>query len=56
MGTAKEFNLEGCISLEPDLVVLPKRLSEQAETLSGMGIAVLVVNPEDTDLLLKPFP
>lgn len=53
VGTAKEFNLEGCISLEPDLVVLPKRLSEQAETLSGMGIAVLVVNPEDTDLLLE---
>ena len=53
VGTAREFNLEGCISLEPDLVVLPKRLSEQAETLSGMGIAALVVNPEDTDLLLQ---
>lgn len=53
VGTAKEFNLEGCVTLEPDLVILPKRLQEQAETLSGMGIAALVVNPEDTKLLME---
>lgn len=53
VGTAKEFNLEGCISLEPDLVVLPKKLAEQAETLSDMGIATLVVNPENTQLLME---
>src|SRR5690606_8944809 len=23
VGTAKEFNLEGCVALEPDLVILP---------------------------------
>ena len=28
VGTAKEFDLEGCAALEPDLVVLPLKLKE----------------------------
>lgn len=53
VGTAKEFDMEGCIALEPDLVILPKRLKDNAETMSGMGIAVLLVNPESTEELLE---
>lgn len=52
VGTAKEFDLEGCIALEPDLVILPKRLMDNAETLAGMDIAVLLVNPESAEELL----
>lgn len=46
VGSAKEFDLEGCIALEPDLVILPKRLVEQANTMTELGIAVLLVSPE----------
>lgn len=51
VGTAKEFNLEGCLALEPDLVILPKKLTDQAQTLADMGITVIVVNPENEQLL-----
>ena len=51
VGTAKEFDLEGCLALEPDLVILPLKLAESADTLAGLGVTVLVVNPEDQALL-----
>ena len=51
VGTAKEFNLEGCAALEPDLVILPLKLKDAAETLTSLGIDVLLVNPENTELL-----
>lgn len=51
VGTAKEFDLEGCIALEPDLVILPKKLKDQIETLEDMGITVIGVNPEDQESL-----
>ena len=51
MGTAKQFDLEGCLALEPDLVILPLKLQDSADTLAEMGIPALVVNPEDQDLL-----
>ena len=51
VGTAKEFDLEGCAALEPDLVILPMKLKNAAETLEGLGIDVLLVNPEDQTLL-----
>lgn len=51
VGTAKEFDLEGCIALNPDLVILPKKLSEQADILKNMGMEVLVVNPESLEEL-----
>lgn len=51
VGTAKEFDLEGCVSLEPDLVILPIKLKNAAETLTALGIDVLLVNPEDQQLL-----
>ncbi|MBU5425366.1 ABC transporter substrate-binding protein [Tissierella pigra] len=51
VGTAKEFNLEGTIALEPDLVILPIRLKDAVESLEKMGIKVIAVNPENMDLL-----
>ena len=51
VGSAKEFDLEGCAALEPDLVILPLKLKDAAETLSGMGIPVILINPEDQELL-----
>ena len=51
VGSAKEFNLEGCAALEPDLVILPLKLKDAAETLTSLGIDVLLVNPENTELL-----
>lgn len=53
VGSAKEFDLEGCIALEPDLVILPKKLSDSAETISALGIPVLLVNPESHEKLIE---
>ena len=51
VGTAKEFDMETCLSLEPDLVVLPLKLKDAAATLEEMGVNALLVNPEDLSLL-----
>ena len=51
VGTAKEFDLEGCAALEPDLVILPLKLQASADTLEELGIDALVVNPENQELL-----
>jgi iron complex transport system substrate-binding protein len=51
VGTAKEFDLEGCVALEPDLVILPLKLKNAAATLESLGIDVLLVNPENQELL-----
>lgn len=53
VGTAKEFDLEGCAALEPDLVILPLKLKNAAQTLEELGIPVLLVNPEDQELLTQ---
>lgn len=47
VGSAKEFDLEGCAALEPDLVILPLKLKDAAEALEGLGIPVLLVSPEN---------
>ena len=51
VGTAKEFNMEGCLALNPDLVILPLKLKNAAEQLEALGIDVLLVNPENQELL-----
>ena len=53
VGTAKEFDLEGCVALEPDLVILPLKLKDSAETLTEMGIPTILVNPESHELLAE---
>ncbi len=51
VGTAKEFDLEGCAALEPDLIVLPAKLKDVIPSLEELGMTVIAVNPEDKDLL-----
>ena len=51
VGTAKEFNLEGCIALEPELVILPLKLKDAADHLADLGIPAICVNPESEELL-----
>lgn len=51
VGTAKEFNLEACIELEPDLVILPLKLKGVAEQLGELDIPAICVNPENDTLL-----
>ena len=53
VGSAKDFNLEACIALEPDLVILPKKLQESALALEEAGISVLLISPEDDALLAE---
>lgn len=51
VGTAKAFDLEACLATEPDLVILPARLADSADALAEFGIPVLLVSPEDDELL-----
>lgn len=46
VGSAKAFDLEACLSAEPDLVILPKKAKDYAATLAEMGIPAIVVSPE----------
>lgn len=46
MGNKKNFNLEECAKLNPDLVVLPIGLKDYVAQLEELGIQVVVVNPE----------
>ena len=51
VGTMKELDLEAVAALEPDLVVMPKKLMDYAAPLEELGIPVLVVNPESHEAL-----
>lgn len=51
VGTLKEFNVEATAALKPDLVLMPMKLSAHADTLTELGIPVLVVNPESQELM-----
>ena len=51
VGTLKEFNVEAAAAAEPDLVIMPKRLSDSAGALRELGIPVLIVYPESQELL-----
>lgn len=53
VGSAKAFDLESCLSAEPDLVILPKKAKDYAATLNEMGVAAIVVNPESHDALVE---
>lgn len=52
VGTARDFNLEACLALDPDLVLLPVRLQDIADTLEEMGVPVILLNPETHDGVL----
>lgn len=51
LGTVKEFDLEECAILNPDLVVIPTKLEGIIPSLEELGMTVLVVNPENEELL-----
>ena len=51
LGTVKEFDLEECAVLNPDLVVVPTKLTGIIPSLEELGITVFVVNPESEELL-----
>ncbi len=51
VGTMKEFDLEGAVALEPDLIVMSVRLKDAVETMADLGINVIAVDPEDNELL-----
>lgn len=51
VGTAKEFDLEGCAALEPDLIILPAKLKDVIPTLEQLGLTVLAIRPENQQLL-----
>ena len=53
VGTAKEFDMEGCLALEPDVVFLPMKLKEAAATLEELEIDVILVNPENQALFTE---
>ena len=47
VGTAKEFDLEGCASLNPDLVIVPAKLKDSIPAMEELGLTVLAVKPEN---------
>ncbi len=49
VGSGKEINIESIAELAPDVVIIPKKLSESADALKQLGIDVIVVNPESLD-------
>lgn len=53
VGSPKEFDLEVCASIQPDLVVLPMRAKDMVEPLEKLGILVLIVNPESQDEIIE---
>ncbi|MDO4187359.1 MAG: ABC transporter substrate-binding protein [Lachnospiraceae bacterium] len=53
VGSAKEFDLEGCAALNADLVILPLKLKDAAATLDDLGIQTILVNPESEELLIE---
>ena len=52
VGSAKAFDLEACVNANPDLVILPMKQKDTAQTLSEMGIATLLVLPESHEQLM----
>ena len=55
VGTAKEMDLETCLGTNPDLVIVPQKLKDTANTLTEMGIPTLVVIPESHEQILEMF-
>lgn len=51
VGTMKEFDLEGAVALDPDLIVVSVRLKDAVESMEKLGVKVIAVNPENIELL-----
>lgn len=53
VGSVKEFDIEACAALKPDLIVLPMKLKDAAASLEELGLKVVLISPESTDELLE---
>lgn len=53
VGTAKEFDLEGCAALKPDLVIVPTKLKDSIPAMEELGLTIIAVNPEDQTKLFE---
>lgn len=49
IGSGKGINVEETAALEPDVVIIPKRLEESAAVFETLEIPVVIVNPETQD-------
>lgn len=53
VGSLKELNIEAIAALKPDLVLMPMKLKDKAQTITDLGIQVMVVNPETHEQLVE---
>lgn len=53
VGSPKDFDIEACALIKPDLVLLPLRAKDMVEPLEELGITVLVVNPESQNDVME---
>ena len=53
VGSGKGVNLEAVLELDPDLVLLPLKLAEDAERLTEMGVPTLILVPESEQALAE---
>lgn len=50
VGSGKGVNVEEIAALSPDVVILPRKLKDDAEILTELGLNVIIVNPESEEL------
>ena len=53
VGSGKGINVEETAALEPDLVIIPKKLSDSVEQFEALNIPVVVIDPETLDSFLE---
>ncbi len=51
VGTMKEFDLEGAVELDPDLIVMSVRLEDAVNSMEDLGVNVIAIDPENSELL-----
>lgn len=51
VGSLKEFNVEAALAMNPDVMLLPKKLKDTASSFEAVGIPVVICYPESRELL-----
>lgn len=51
IGSGRTLNIEECLNLKPDLVILPTRMKDEVTKLEQQNIAVIAIAPEDLNSL-----
>lgn len=49
VGSGKGINVEEIAALSPDVVILPRKIKDDADTLGQLGINVIIVDPESQE-------